>query len=76
MFALIKSDNFKLWHTRVKHDFIITKITMLAVSRFGKNVSFAYISTNAKRAFDGAKVPGLMFICGDSVAVLISAQVE
>ena len=66
--ALVASRKFNVWFGKASANFDLTSITVLAVSMFGPNVGFAYMSTDA--ALDGEVVPGLVFLRGDAVSVL------
>jgi len=68
--ALLESKKFTEWKMRIIQEFNVEEIIIHKVSMFGKKVGFVYAEAVATDQ-DGNSLPGLSFLRGDSVSILV-----
>lgn len=72
--ACLSSFKFKKWLQSIQMDITVTRIVIQSVDMFGPNVGF--IKLKADATFNGKPIPGIVFIRGNSVAILVILTCE
>eukprot|EP01066_Platyproteum_vivax_P000574 Platyproteum_vivax@DN10634_c0_g1_i1.p1 len=76
--AIHKSQKFQSWVEHVatqKGDLVLKKVTIQGVDMFGDNVGFLKLNADVEDV-KGTKLPGIVFLRGDSVVVLMSLRAK
>ena len=71
--TIVESTLFRNWTTSIKIGYTLTKVVVKAVTMFGPRVGFLYIEADITD-FEGRKLPGVVFLRGDSVAMLVELR--
>lgn len=73
----LKSKKFRDFITTFDHTKLsLTKITIMSVFLFGPNLGFALLNCDIKTRAGGKPIPGVVFLRGDAVAILVIAACE
>ena len=70
----LSSLKFKKWLQSIDPKITVTRIVIQSVDMFGPNVGF--IKLKADATFNGKPIPGIVFIRGNSVAILVILTCE
>lgn len=71
--AAIESSFFRRWASRLHDDFDVVSIRIRDVVMFGSRAGFVLVESEVRDA-EGRRLPGVAFLRGDSVAVLLTAK--
>lgn len=70
---IINSNKFKNWYEKAKEEFNIESINIQSVDFFGNKVGFIKLKAEIKDK-EGHRIPGITFIRGNSVSVMLNIK--
>lgn len=71
--TLLNSNKFSSWLEKISKEFIVTNVIVYKINMFGPNVGFVYAEAQLTDK-NGNRVPGISFIRGNSVSILLIAK--
>ncbi len=67
---ILESNKYQNWIKKITTNYVVKEVFIHKVSMFGTKVGFLYVEANVTD-FQGNRLPGISFIRGDSVAILV-----